>query len=105
MVETRRPSTPQNHSRSLFGADQRKFGSRPPSAVNFDPQLLDASDPSSRPSSGAKLPPLNHVPVCLIAIKIEYITFIYTLLFFIVLYVKRKKIKYKLYFQTIQKFV
>nr|CAB3222986.1 armadillo repeat-containing protein 2-like [Phallusia mammillata] len=62
LIETRRPSTPKDHSRSLFGADRHKFGSRPPSAVKVDAHQLDPSDPSSRPSSGAKLPPLSYTP-------------------------------------------
>ncbi|XP_078492498.1 armadillo repeat-containing protein 2-like [Ciona intestinalis] len=68
-IQTRRPSTPRDASRSLFGASAEgtRGNSRPPSAFSIGPQHFDPTDSPSRPNSGAiaksKLAPLNHKPI------------------------------------------
>ncbi|XP_069014253.1 armadillo repeat-containing protein 2 isoform X1 [Embiotoca jacksoni] len=59
---TRRPFTPSDGHRQLFGRNsvRAERDNRPPSTFSLHAQHFDASD--SRPSSGTRLPPLDHRP-------------------------------------------
>ncbi|KAG7508184.1 hypothetical protein JOB18_005642 [Solea senegalensis] len=59
---TRRPFTPRDAHRQLFGTSSARVDreSRPPSSFSLHAQNFDA--PDSRPGSGTRLAPLNHEP-------------------------------------------
>ncbi|XP_072299348.1 armadillo repeat-containing protein 2 [Eucyclogobius newberryi] len=59
---TRRPLTPRDAHRQLFGTSSVRAdaNSRPPSAFSLHAQNFDP--PDSRPGSGTRLSPLNHKP-------------------------------------------
>lgn len=64
---TKRPFTPRDHDRRLFGQTGNPSSSRPPSAISISSRIFDPTDPDSRPSSAAPLPmkltPLPQAPV------------------------------------------
>ncbi|KAK3097116.1 hypothetical protein FSP39_006506 [Pinctada imbricata] len=61
-VVTKRPNTPRDATRSLFGASSsRAPENRPPSSFSLGSRHFDSSD-SSRPTSRTKLTPINHKP-------------------------------------------
>ncbi|XP_062857223.1 armadillo repeat-containing protein 2 [Trichomycterus rosablanca] len=58
---TRRPFTPREEQRQLFGAaSSRTRDGRPPSTFSLHAQNFEA--PDSRPNSGTRLSPLDHKP-------------------------------------------
>ncbi|XP_042633825.1 armadillo repeat-containing protein 2-like isoform X2 [Cyprinus carpio] len=60
-LATRRPFTPQEKHRQLFGeSSSRAHDGRPPSAFSLYAQHFEA--PDSRPGSGTRLSPLEHKP-------------------------------------------
>uniref|UniRef100_A0A8C1T7C2 Armadillo repeat containing 2 n=1 Tax=Cyprinus carpio TaxID=7962 RepID=A0A8C1T7C2_CYPCA len=60
-LTTRRPFTPQEKHRQLFGeSSSRAHDGRPPSAFSLHAQHFEA--PDSRPGSGTRLSPLEHKP-------------------------------------------
>ncbi|XP_033636012.1 armadillo repeat-containing protein 2-like [Asterias rubens] len=60
-VRTKRPFTPLEDKRTLFsGSVPRSPNDRPPSAFSLGARHFDGSD--SRPSSGTRLTPLEHMP-------------------------------------------
>ena len=61
MVNTKRPFTPKDSKRSLFGDPPGPIFSRPPSSFSLNSKHFDPSD--SRPPSGTKLTPIEHKPV------------------------------------------
>ncbi|XP_033741538.1 armadillo repeat-containing protein 2-like isoform X1 [Pecten maximus] len=63
VVKTKRPFTPREDRRSLFGpTSTRNPETRPPSAFSLTSRHFDGVD--SRPASGTKLSPLPHRPSC-----------------------------------------
>ncbi|XP_072535058.1 armadillo repeat-containing protein 2 isoform X2 [Salminus brasiliensis] len=61
IIGTQRPFTPRDELRQLFGdASTRTRDRRPPSSFSLHARNFEASD--SRPSSGARLSPLEHKP-------------------------------------------
>ena len=65
-IQTKRPITPRDPIRSLYGSSPRK-GSRPPSSYSIGMQSFDPTDDSSRPGSvttvtKSRLAPLPHIP-------------------------------------------
>ncbi|XP_033741539.1 armadillo repeat-containing protein 2-like isoform X2 [Pecten maximus] len=61
VVKTKRPFTPREDRRSLFGpTSTRNPETRPPSAFSLTSRHFDGVD--SRPASGTKLSPLPHTP-------------------------------------------
>ena len=65
-IQTKRPITPRDTSRVLYGPTPTR-GSRPPSSYSLGPQSYDPSDDVSRPGSvtpliKSKLAPLPHTP-------------------------------------------
>ena len=66
MVTTKRPFTPKESKRTLFGEPPGPtFSSRPPSSFSLSSKHFDPTD--SRPPSGTKLSPLEHKPMLPIA--------------------------------------
>ena len=61
MVNTKRPFTPKDSKRSLFGDLPGPTFSRPPSSFSLNSKHFDPTD--SRPPSGTKLTPIEHKPV------------------------------------------
>ncbi|XP_077145702.1 armadillo repeat-containing protein 2 [Ranitomeya variabilis] len=60
-LKTKRPFTPREDQRKLFGAlSSRTLDSRPPSSFSLNSCSFDSSD--SRPVSGTRLSPLPHKP-------------------------------------------
>lgn len=63
---TKRPFTPRDYDRRLFGQTGNPSSSRPPSAISISSRLFDPTDPDSRPGSAAlhpmKLTPLPQTP-------------------------------------------
>ncbi|KAJ8270619.1 hypothetical protein GJAV_G00117210 [Gymnothorax javanicus] len=60
-VNTRRPFTPKDDQRHLFGqASSRTTDCRPPSAFSLHARHFE--EPESRPGSGKRLSPLDHKP-------------------------------------------
>ncbi|XP_048768043.1 armadillo repeat-containing protein 2-like isoform X2 [Ostrea edulis] len=61
-VVTKRPCTPRDATRSLFGATStRTPENRPPSSFSLGSRHFDGSD-TSRPTSRTRLQPINHKP-------------------------------------------
>lgn len=61
-VVTKRPCTPRDATRSLFGATStRAPENRPPSSFSLGSRHFDGSD-TSRPTSRTRLQPINHKP-------------------------------------------
>ncbi|XP_061176432.1 armadillo repeat-containing protein 2-like isoform X2 [Saccostrea echinata] len=61
-VVTKRPCTPRDATRSLFGASSsRTPENRPPSSFSLGSRHFDGSD-TSRPASRGRLQPINHKP-------------------------------------------
>lgn len=61
-VVTKRPSTPRDATRSLFGATStRAPENRPPSSFSLGSRHFDGAD-TSRPTSRTRLQPINHTP-------------------------------------------
>ena len=66
MVTTKRPFTPKESKRTLFGEPPGPtLSSRPPSSFSLNSKHFDPTD--SRPPSGTKLSPLEHKPLLPIA--------------------------------------
>ncbi|XP_056620116.1 armadillo repeat-containing protein 2 isoform X2 [Triplophysa dalaica] len=60
-LTTQRPFTPQEQHRQLFGeSSSRARDGRPPSAFSLHARNFEA--PDSRPGSGSRLSPLEHIP-------------------------------------------
>ncbi|KAK3506989.1 hypothetical protein QTP70_034689 [Hemibagrus guttatus] len=57
-LQTRRPFTPREEHRQLFGGSARTCDGRPPSSFSLHAQNFDV--PDSRPNSGTRLSPLEH---------------------------------------------
>ncbi|XP_058248083.1 armadillo repeat-containing protein 2 isoform X2 [Hemibagrus wyckioides] len=57
-LQTRRPFTPREEHRQLFGGSARTRDGRPPSSFSLHARNFDA--PDSRPNSGTRLSPLEH---------------------------------------------
>ena len=65
-IQTKRPITPRDPVRTLYGSSPRR-GSRPPSSYSIGMQSFDPTDDASRPGSvtpvvKSKLAPLTHTP-------------------------------------------
>ncbi|XP_053371495.1 armadillo repeat-containing protein 2 [Clarias gariepinus] len=59
-LQTKRPFTPREEHRQLFGGSARARDGRPPSSFSLHARNFEA--PESRPSSGTRLSPLEHKP-------------------------------------------
>ncbi|NXU50259.1 ARMC2 protein, partial [Turnix velox] len=73
-IRTRRPFTPAEDRRKLFGSgSSRAPHNRPPSVFSLHAASFDL--PESRPVSGIRLSPLDHKPVLLAFAEDEYPSF------------------------------
>ncbi|NWI60904.1 ARMC2 protein, partial [Calyptomena viridis] len=69
-VKTRRPFTPADDQRKLFGSgSSRGLQNRPPSVFSLHASSFDLAE--SRPVSGVRLSPLDHKPILITSAKDE----------------------------------